>query len=351
MAMRMDESALTAPVDRAAVESFRAAARARGQGSPFSVPDAVRAVAIGAFAVLVSGFLFGVLLPDLVETPIARLAFPAAAVLIAGFVALRILALRRAAFNQWTLWWRFDAFARANALGYTSMQPDPRHDGAIFALGRDRAAHHVFRSTSEPVIEIANYSYVTTSDDNETTHVWGYLALKLERRLPHLVLDARSNDSSFFGIRSSNLPASFAAGQRLSLEGDFDRHFTLYCPTGYERDALYILAPDLMALLIDETGDFDVEIVDDTMFVYSATAFDLQDPALWRPLVRIVDTVGAKTLRQTQRYSDDNVNDRAANIVAAPGRRLRSGTSVLGVVVAIAIIAFALWEMVQGWGG
>lgn len=347
----MDDSALTAPADRVAIEAFRAAARSRGQGSPFRATDAARAVVIGTAAILLSGFVLGVLLPEIVDAPIIRLAFPAAALLIAGLVAMRIRSLLRAAFDQWTRWWRLDTFARANALDYSSLQPSPPHAGAIFALGRDRAAHHVFRSTSDPLVEIANYSYVTTSDDTETTHVWGYLALTLERRLPHLVLDARSNDSSFFGIRSSNLPASFAAGQRLSLEGDFDRHFTLYCPCGYERDALYILTPDLMGQLIDETGDFDVEIVDDTMFVYSATAFELEDPAVWHRLARIVDTVGAKTARQTRRYTDDSVGDRSANVVAAPGRRLRSGTSVLGIVAAVAIIGFALWEMLQGWGG
>ena len=37
--------------------------------------------------------------------------------------------------------------------------------------------------------------------------------------------------------------------QVLSLEGDFDRYFTLYCPKEYERDALYVFTPDLMALL------------------------------------------------------------------------------------------------------
>lgn len=42
----------------------------------------------------------------------------------------------------------------------------------------------------------------------------------------------------------------------LSLEGDFDRYFTLYCPGDYERDALYVFTPDLLALLIDESRHF-----------------------------------------------------------------------------------------------
>ena len=119
--------------------------------------------------------------------------------------------------------------------------------------------------------------------------------------LPHMVLDATANNGLF---GTSTLPISFDRAQVLSLEGDFDRYFTLYCPRDYERDALYVFTPDLLALLIDESRHFDVEIVDDWMFVYSATRFDMTDPGTLRRLFRIVDTVGAKTLRQTARYAD-----------------------------------------------
>ena len=46
-----------------------------------------------------------------------------------------------------------------------------------------------------------------------------------------------------------------------TLEGDFDRHFTLYAPDGYGRDALYLLTPDLMSRLIDSARAFDVSLL------------------------------------------------------------------------------------------
>ena len=91
----------------------------------------------------------------------------------------------------------------------------------------------------------------------------------------------------------------------LSLEGDFDQYFTLYCPKQYERDALYVFTPDLMALCIDEAAPFDIEVIDKWMFVYSATAFDMQQPWVYERLLRIAFTVGAKTLTQTDHYADD----------------------------------------------
>jgi hypothetical protein len=107
-----------------------------------------------------------------------------------------------------------------------------------------------------------------------------------------------------FGIKKSNLPADLARDQRLSLGGEFDDKFTLYAPTNYGRDAFYIFAPDLMALFIDRLGAFDVEIIDDTMFVYGAR-FDLLDPQTYAWLTELVDTVVARTLRRTDRYNDD----------------------------------------------
>src|SRR6185437_14086794 len=92
---------------------------------------------------------------------------------------------------------------------------------------------------------------------------WSYVAIRLDRKLPHMLLIAKENQ----GIGGSDLPATYGSDQILSLEGDFDRYFTLYCPKKHETDALYVFTPDLMALLIDEARFFDVEIVDDWMFV------------------------------------------------------------------------------------
>jgi hypothetical protein len=133
----------------------------------------------------------------------------------------------------------------------------------------------------------------------------------------------------------------FRKDQVLSLEGDFDRFFTLYCPQEYERDALYVFTPDLMALLIDEAAPFDVEIVDQWLFVYSARPFPLADPATYQRLLRIVTTVGAKALSQTDRYVDERIGVFEANLVARSGQRLRRGVNWVGI--AIIGLFLAVW--------
>ena len=185
---------------------------------------------------------------------------------------------------------------------------------------------------------------------SSTVHRWGYLAIKLDRMLPHMVLDAKSNN--FFG---SNLPTKFSRNQVLSLEGNFDEYFTLYCPREYEQDALYVFTPDLMARLIDEASRFDVEIIDDWMFVYSSQPFDLMNAATIDRAFRIIDTVGDKTVDRTEWYADDRAADdtalpqsasllgnrMAGNTVAPQGRRLQRGIPIAGVIIIVTV--GALW--------
>ena len=206
--------------------------------------------------------------------------------------------------------------------------------------------------------------------ENSQVYGWGYVAITLDRRLPHLLLDAKANDRSVFGIKTSNLPVDLARDQRLTLGGEFDDKFTLYAPSDYGRDAFYIFAPDLMALFIDRLGTFDVEIVDDTMFVYGSP-FDLLDPQTYAWLAELVDTAVARTVRRTERYRDDfalleadpaasrsstppdepvfalggdGPPRTAANTVAAKGRRLRRRRWGVYSVIGLLLIGFWIYN-------
>ena len=246
--------------------------------------------------------------------------------------------------SRWRLWARMDAFARANGLLFSPYGSDPGYPGAVFTIGRARQRVDHLQNVEGRPFDLGTFRFTTGSGKSRSVHNWGYLAFKLDRRLPHMVLDSQANN----GIFGTNLPATFDRSQRLSLEGDFDRYFTLYCPREYERDALYVFTPDLMALLIDEAAPFDVEIVDDWMFVYSTRALPTGDPAIYARLFRIMDTVGGKTLRQPVRYSDERIGDFAANIVAPHGTRLKRSVSVGAIVVGALAIALWLWSLGGG---
>ena len=340
MTRALDYQPLFAPFTREQIRAYRDAARANGRAWASLSISQVLAIIVMIPVVIVFVLITGGVIFNLATTPASG--SPIVLVLMVGFViVIAVLALRQllTVGSHWERWARLDAFARANGLTFSPRDAGPAYPGMIFALGTNRVAQERLTRHTDPFLDVANYRYTTGSGKNRSTHDWGYLALKLERRLPHMVLDSRSNNSLF----GSNLPATFDRDQVLKLEGDFNEHFTLYCPTAYERDALYVFTPDLMALLIDEAAPFDVELVDDWMLVYSAQRFELTDAATIQRLFRIVDTVGAKTLSQTDRYADERIGDRSVNLVAPAGTRLKRGIPVVAIVIGVVFAAFWAW--------
>ena len=349
----IDYTALIAPVTKEEVAAFKAESKASGAtfGSGAAVAQGAALGCAAVFIILIAVVMLTTF------TSLSANSGPANPVSVIGaafpilFIVI-VLALlvvgMRAAFGpgRWTKWMRLSRFAASNDLIYSAMTPDPQYPGAIFGQGRDRKALDHLRSATDRFLDMGNYQYTTGSGKNSTTHYWGFLALHLDRRLPHMVLDSTANNGWF----GTNLPSSFKKDQALALEGDFNTHFTLYCPKEYERDALYVFTPDLMALLIDEAAPFDVEIIDDWMFVYSSKKFEPTSPALYQRLFRIVDTVGAKTLAQTDRYVDERIGSFAANMVAPKGQRLAKGVPVAAIVIVIVFGIIWLLPQVLGAG-
>jgi len=337
----LDYSALTDPVARADVAAWRSRARASGWAWASRGPlSAASLVAIALFA-LIFIFVFGGVFASFVADAFVNgdpvdLVFPSIIVIVVA--AVTIGAVRSQA-GRWQRWFRLDRFADANGMSFRPMDVAPDYPGEIFQVGHNQVVVEHLVSSGR-YLDIGNYRYVTGSGKSQTTHNWGFVALHLDRAMPNIVLDAKANNS-FFG---TNLPVTLDKHQVLHLEGDFDQHFTLYCPAEYEQDALYIFTPDLMALLIDEASPFDVELIDQWMFVYAARPFALTDPAVLQRLFTIADTVGAKALNQTEHYADERIGDPAANIVAPQGARLKRGFSLVGVVVVAGFVAFWGWN-------
>lgn len=344
----VDYSALFVPVSRDEIAKFKQQSRASAQPwAQSSIVTTVIASLVGAVLVVVVVGMLAAAVPVLLLNPgsSASIAFLAWPVLVLAFGGAALYLFLARAAERWESLLRRTRFASANGLAYLPGESNPAYPGLIFSLGDGRRSSDVYRARTSPHFDIGNYRYTTGSGKEKVTHAWGYLALRLERRLPQMVLDARGNNGLLGG---STLPTSFRADQKLSLEGDFDRHFTLYCPRQYERDALYVFTPDLMALLIDESAAFDVEIVDDWMFVYSLKPFALDQASTVDRLLRIIRTVGMKALSQTDRYADERIGDPDIDLVAPQGQRLKKGITLASVGV-IAVAAAVAISFVRFW--
>lgn len=287
-----------------------------------------------AFSSLLTAFIVSKLSPDF-EGLNAPIIIQAAIVIIVFMIqSLIVDKKKRAALHKDVQVCRF---AEANNLIFIPSTSKPGYSGMIFNVGEYRRAYSQIRDKSGKLFEIGNYNYTVRSGKSSTTIDNGYIMIELGRKLPNMILDSHGNNN-IFSTALGYLPLLFQEGQKLSLEGDFDKYFTLYAPKEYERDALYVFTPDVMALFIDQAGSFDAEIVDDKLFIYSKGKFDLSDKTVLQRIFNIIDTVGKKTLSQTEHYSDERIGDESINSIAESGRRLKSLRSIPMIFILMLII-------------
>ncbi len=231
-------------------------------------------------------------------------------------------------------------FAQANGFTLHHDETSPGYAGMIFDEGRARTLKEALLSSDG--LEIGNYEYTTGSGKNQTTHIFGFVRLALARQLPNMVLDAKSNNFLAF----SNLPDSFDRSQRLQLEGDFNSHFDLYVPKQYERDALYVFTPDVMQVLINHGKMYDMEVVDNELFIYQSSRLEMASESRLRAILSVVDAIGVELRDQTKRYSDERVPLAAGHsaMVGDKGRRLAKGINPLMTFIFVVFILFFLLQ-------
>ncbi|WP_378148564.1 hypothetical protein ACFJGV_09325 [Cnuibacter sp. UC19_7] len=238
---------------------------------------------------------------------------------------------------------RLMRFAAANGMEF---RPGPAGAHRRLPLRRRGSlnVHRVLRTPGDRGVEFANYEIMNKRSGVTTPQFGGYCALRLPTALPNILL--QSEDGPARPLTLSGVPRD---SQRLSLEGDFDRYFQLYCPEGYERDALYLFTPDVMARLVENVRGLDVEIVDDWMLLLSIRDLVTDRADRWLALAAAVDALDDR-IERWGRWRDERIahgeavptpGDHAARdsaTVAEAGRRLRTAWGV-GTVLVLAAMA------------
>jgi hypothetical protein len=135
---------------------------------------------------------------------------------------------------------------------------------------------------------------------------------------------------------------------KLQLEGNFSDTFILYCPPGYERDALYIFTPEVMAACLDLAGDAEIELVDDNLFLYTRSGAALQDPVELAAFLGLARRLTARFHKQTDAYQDERATDPAR--VASRARRLNlNGLHWVSFLITagLAVAAFLIYYLIH----
>ncbi|MCU1472955.1 hypothetical protein [Amnibacterium sp.] len=345
---------LAAPVDRSAVRAYRRhvlAVDPASGASPARVLTSLAAIVFscvaGLFTVAVAVFLLFLAIAAVLGA-LDGLSATAAwfAPVAAGLVVLLTWVVCRALIQilrrdvrlraPWVRRTRLARFAAASGLSYVPEVREPPAIGLLLAAGRRRRVTDLVGSDEGLGFEMGNYEFAGATGQGRFRR-FGFMRVGLPRRMPHMLLLSRANRD---GFRRSTLPWRLPTDQVLSLEGDFDRYFTLHCPSRYEADALYLLTPDLMALLIDRAAEFDVEVVDDHLLLAARGPFRMTDPRTYALASALLSTVGVSTAKRTVRYRDGRADRR--DRIGDRGRRLRFGVPLVARLVGPVVLLLLL---------
>jgi hypothetical protein len=146
------------------------------------------------------------------------------------------------------------AFAATNGLLPGEAILPPFFDG----VGYDQKFYYCYAfAVDGKVASVAEYQYLTGEGKSRQVHSYTIGVFAQDKSYPHLFLDGQQNGKW----------GAYSGSQRLSLEGDFDKFFNLYVPSGKSVDALSILTPDVMQTLVTGGRPYDIEIQENLVFV------------------------------------------------------------------------------------
>jgi len=162
------------------------------------------------------------------------------------------------------------------------------------------------------------------------TYQFSIAQIHQSRVFPHLFLEGKQVGGLY----------PYDDRQELHLEGDFDDYFNLYVPGGEQVDALTILTPDVMQVLVDGGRPYDLELVDDMLVVIAAG-----NPYMRAKLPVLFTFLSAVTAKLSNSVSAefDQIDLTAALDSELKPRRVAEVPFFMLVVVAVALFA-AIWS-------
>ncbi len=192
------------------------------------------------------------------------------------------------------------------------------------------------------------------------------MAIQLPRSMPHLVVDSLIESHGV--IQPSALPIAFDRSQRMQLSGNFYKSFDVYSCDSNAITNLAILTPDVMEILQDHAHQYDMEIIDNTFYLYRGTAASGDEilniyrvaEKLFAKIGRKLTTANILTSKETSKHlglevdSTHQHNPRSASAADSTKKSLKTGdrniltkilryifTPIFFVSITIGILAFS----------
>ncbi len=160
---------------------------------------------------------------------------------------------------------QLERFAKDNELIYR-VDEDYVAEGIIFKIGDEdeqKTGPRVSLNFRGVDTDMYLHSFEVGSGRSRTRISYAVSELKLSKQVPHIFIDYLENN--FFNSEQMDM---FKEKYRMNLEGDFHKFFNVFAVTDYEPEVLTIVDPAFMYNLIKTHVDYEIEFVEDRVFLY-----------------------------------------------------------------------------------
>ncbi len=168
---------------------------------------------------------------------------------------------------------KIQAFAKANNFQFfeEATQSSVEQKGSLFdvLVTYGMPTNIIEGKLGEYDMQLMDYEYFI----NKREYKLRIMRLGLKQKMPHMVIDCLVEDGDSGGVGPgdhlySTLPINFDTSQKIELEGDFYKFFSLYAPDKQAVNLLSIIGPDTMEVLMKMKSLCDIEIIDKYIYFY-----------------------------------------------------------------------------------
>jgi hypothetical protein len=155
-------------------------------------------------------------------------------------------------------------FALSNGYTYEAQGIVDETYGSIFQVeGTQTVSDIVTGSFNNQALRLFLYDLTHGSGRNQKVYRNTVLEITLPGKVPAMLLSTKR-----FNTLGMSIVAASGIHNSILLEGDFNKYFTLYTPEGTQIEALEVFAPNLMAILEDNSRGYDVEFIANKIYIY-----------------------------------------------------------------------------------
>lgn len=188
------------------------------------------------------------------------------------------------------------------------MRPKPL-SGVIGSIGGMRLLSVIYQGNYGGYdIRLLNQTVVYNPGSRNGSYSRGYRILEITtaQDFYHVFIDSKQNDRKVLSRAMTILSLSVRGNARLQTEGDVNRYFDIYIPRDDRYKSLVTLTPEKLLALREYGKQFDVEFVDNKIYVITNDKIrNLQDILGYqKSVLELVNNIGVDVLRKRTDIDD-----------------------------------------------